>query len=83
MEELVDLYCKTVAKTETNPFKSGVLYKYSRDLNLVYDAEGFPHPLGTFGNRGPLGSCINQGPLDVHVDYFDSSSSVLAMFVEV
>lgn len=74
MEDLQDLYCKTVAKTPKNPFKAGSVYKYSKDLNLVYDADGIPHTLGTFENHGPL---------EAHVDYFDAKSPVLAMFVEV
>lgn len=74
MEDLQDLYCKTVAKTPSNPFLAGSVYKYSKDLNLVYDADGIPHTLGTFENHGPL---------EAHVDYFDAKSPVLAMFVEV
>lgn len=74
MEGLTDLYCKVVARSMNNPFQAGQVYKYSKDLNLVYDAEGLPHTLGTFEN---------QGPLEAHVDYFDANSPVLAMFVEV
>lgn len=74
MEDLQDLYCKLSAKSMDNPFKSGSVYKYSKDLNLVYDGEGIPHTLGTFGNHGPL---------EAHVDYYDKRSPILATFVEV
>lgn len=73
MEDLQDVYCKVAAKSMDNPFKPGSVYKYSKDLNLVYDADGIPHTLGTFENHGPL---------EAHVDYFDANSPVLAMFVE-
>lgn len=74
MEDLADLYCKVAAKNMNNPFSAGQVYKYSKDLNLVYDAGGTPHTLGTFENHGPL---------EAHVDYFDANSPVIAMFVEV
>lgn len=74
MEELQDLRCKVAAKNLGNPFQVGEVYKYSKDLNLVYDRKGGPHTLGTFQKHGKL---------DSHTDYFDENSPVIATFVEV
>lgn len=74
MSDLTDLYCKQAAKSLDNPFKAGTLYKYSKDLNLVYAADGTPFTLGTFENHGPL---------EARVDYFDDKSQVIATFKEV
>jgi len=65
------IVCRKVGKTKDNPFIAGESYRYSENLNLVFDSEDIPWALGTFENTGPLVA---------YSDYYDPKSKVVAMF---